>query len=149
MREEQEEKVSSRRREKDLYAVERNLFAHEQYWESVTLRSREYLFILCVSHLLVLYRLCSSYYYQTIDVTYIVPALVTSGMLAWYVHAGRCHHLNGLEKYRNTTARALARLSVRFNKKQLSRTALWSTEVRQALIENAKIKAMVHTHITR
>jgi hypothetical protein len=142
MREEQEEKVSSRRLEKDLYTVERNFLTHEKYWESVTLRSRTYLIFLVASHAVTLHHLCSGFYRHNIDISYILPALVTSALLAWFGHSGRCGHLNGLNEYRATRSRALARLSLDFRGQQMVRKSDWSATVAKCLEENHKIIAM-------
>ena len=142
MREEPEEKVSSRRLENDLLHFERNFVSHEKYWESLTIHSRIYLSFLLTIHAITFYRLCKGFYYHNIDLTYILPALSTSALIAWFIHAGRCDHLQGLDQYRATRTRALARLSLTFNNEKLIRTPDWSTETSKAAIENIKITAM-------
>lgn len=142
MREEPEEKVSSRRLENDLLHFERNFVSHEKYWESITIHSRIYFSFLLTIHAITFYRLCKGFYYHNIDLTYILPALSTSALIAWFIHAGRCDHLQGLDQYRATRKRALARLSLTFNNEKLIRTPDWSTETSKAAIENTKITAM-------
>jgi hypothetical protein len=137
-----EEKVPSRRLENDLIHFERNFIRQQKYWESVTIHSRIYLTLLCSFHAITFGRICHGYYYHKIDLTHIIPAFTTSILLAWYIHSGRCGHLNGLKKYNDTRVRALARLSLTFENEKLVRTENWSPEVRKAVIENLKITSM-------
>lgn len=143
--EQQEEKVSSdsRRLEDDLINFERNFISQAEYWESVTIHARYYLIMLSCLHAMTLYRILFGFYYAYSDLTYILPALTTSAMLAWFIHAGRCGHLNASAHYQATRIRALARLSLTFEKKNMIRTEDWFAEVTTAHTENSNITAML------
>ena len=84
---------------------------------------------------------------ENIDIDIYLPALTTSIMLAWYGYAGRCGHLNGLKTYRETRTRALARLSLGFQDKQLTRTKNWNVVIEKNLVENMKITAALQSQL--
>ena len=110
----EEEKVSARRRGKDLHTVERHFHLWDQHWHVLTVRARVSLACLCAGHLYTSVHLFRGFYHSLIDADHILPALASSMALAWFVLSGRCSHLNGLTAYKGRRSRALERLCLQY-----------------------------------
>ena len=110
----EEEKVSGRRRGRDLQIVERSFRWWDTHWQVIQLRTRILLVVLSAIHMYTFQQLCRGFYSHDFNFTSIGSALVSSALLAWFFYSGRCSNLNGLADYRSQRSRALARLSLAF-----------------------------------